>query len=60
MLEDQNAVSSGLLMSDMVNVGDYELLEKQNEGYYEESTQLGVESGLTNTKHAIGIQMRLY
>ena len=32
MLEDQNAVSSGLLMSDMVNVGDYELLEKQREG----------------------------
>lgn len=60
MLEDQNAVSSGLLMSDMVNVGDYELLEKQNEGYYEESAQLGVESGLTNTKHAIEIQMRLY
>ena len=47
-------------MSDMVSVGDYELLEKQNEGYYEESAQLGVESSLTNTKHAIGIQMRLY
>ena len=60
MLEDQNAVSSGLLMSDMVNVGDYELLEKQNEGYYEESAQLGVESGLTSTKHVIRIPRRLY
>lgn len=60
MLEDQNAVSSGLLMSDMVNVGDYELLEKQNEGYYEESAQLGVESGLTSLKHATELQMRLY
>ena len=60
MLEDQNPVSSGLLMSDMVSVGDYELLEKQNEGYEQESTQLGVESGLTSLKHAIGIPMRLY
>ena len=39
MLEDQNPVSSGLLMSDMVSVGDYELLEKQNEGYEQESKQ---------------------
>ena len=60
MLEDQNPVSSGLPMSDMVSVGDYELLEKQNEGYEQESTQLDVESGLTSLKHVIGIPMRLY
>ena len=33
MLENQNPVSIEALLSDMVRVGDYELLEKQNEGY---------------------------
>ena len=47
-------------MNDLTRIGDYELLEKENEGYEQESTQLGVESGLTSLKHAIGIPMRLY
>ena len=47
-------------MSDTVSIGAYELLEKQNEGYEEDSKQLDIESGLTSIKHAIGIQMRLY
>ena len=33
MLENQNTLSSEALLSDMVRIGDYELLEKQNEGY---------------------------
>ena len=33
MLENQNTVSIELIMSDMVVIGDYELLEKKNEGY---------------------------
>ena len=33
MLENQNTVSSEAIMSDIVRIGDYELLEKQNEGY---------------------------
>ena len=33
MLENQNTLSSEALMSDIVRIGDYELLEKQNEGY---------------------------
>ena len=33
VLENQNTLSSEALMSDLVVVGDYELLEKQNEGY---------------------------
>ena len=33
MLENQNTVIIEALMSDLVAVGDYELLEKQNEGY---------------------------
>ena len=33
MLENQNTVSIEALLSDMVRIGDYELLEKQNEGY---------------------------
>ena len=33
VLENQNTLSSGALMSDLVKVGDYELLEKQREGY---------------------------
>ena len=60
MLENQNTLSSGALMSDLVKVGDYELLKKQNEGYREEAKQLDIESGLTSIKHAIELQMRLY
>ena len=33
MLENQNTVPIELIMSDMVVIGDYELLEKKNEGY---------------------------
>ena len=33
MLENQNTVSIELIMNDMVVIGDYELLEKRNEGY---------------------------
>ena len=33
MLENQNTVSSEAIMSDLVVIGDYELLEKQKEGY---------------------------
>ena len=33
MLENQNTVSIELIMSDMVVIGDYELLGEKNEGY---------------------------
>ena len=33
MLENQNTLSSGSIMSDLTKIGDYELLGKQNEGY---------------------------
>ena len=33
VLENQNEVSIQLIMSDMVVIGDYELLEKKNEGH---------------------------
>ena len=33
LLENQNTLSSGALMSDLTKIGDYELLEKQKEGY---------------------------
>ena len=33
MLENQNTVSIEALMSDLTRIGDYELLEKRNEGY---------------------------
>ena len=33
VLENQNTLSSEALMRDLVKVRDYELLEKQNEGY---------------------------
>ena len=46
-------------MSGTVRIGDYELFKKQNEGYKEETKQLGVESGLTSIKHAIETPMRL-
>ena len=32
-MENQNTVSREAIMSDMVSIGDYELLGKQNEGY---------------------------
>ena len=54
MLENQKA------MSDLGRIGKYELLEKLNEGYEQESKQLGVESGLTSIKHAVEIPMRWY
>ena len=33
MFENQNTLSSGSIMSDLTRIGDYELLEKQREGY---------------------------
>ena len=33
MLENQNTVSIEAIMSDLTRIGDYELLEKQREGY---------------------------
>ena len=33
VLENQNTLSSEAIMSDLNRVGDYELLEKQREGY---------------------------
>ena len=33
VLENQNTLSSGSIMSDLTRIGDYELLEKQREGY---------------------------
>ena len=33
VLENQNTLSSGSIMSDLIRIGDYELLEKQKEGY---------------------------
>ena len=33
VLENQNTLSSEAIMSILSRVGDYELLEKQNEGY---------------------------
>ena len=56
----QNTLSIELVMSDRVRIDDYELLEKKSEGYEQESTQLGVESGLTSTKHVIETLRRLY
>lgn len=60
MLEKQTIQTSTAIMNDLTTIGDYELLEKRNEGYEQESTQLGVESSLMNTKHEVGIPMRLY
>ena len=60
MLENQKAISSEVLMSDLGRIGKYELLEKLNEGYEQESKQLAIENGLMNIKHAIELQMRLY
>ena len=33
VLENQNTLSSEAIMSDLTMIDDYELLEKQNEGY---------------------------
>ena len=33
VLENQNTLSSGALMSGLSRIGDYELLEKRDEGY---------------------------
>ena len=33
VLENQNTLFSGAIMSDPTRIGDYELLEKQKEGY---------------------------
>ena len=33
VLENQNTLSSDALMSVLARIGNYELLEKQNEGY---------------------------
>ena len=33
VLENQNTLSSEAIMSDLTKIGDYELLEKQDEGY---------------------------
>ena len=60
VLENQTIHTSTAIMNDLTRIGDYELLEKQNEGCEQESTQLDVESGLMNTKHAIEVLMRLY
>ena len=60
VLENQKAISIEARMNDRIRIGDYELLEKRNERYKAHSTQLVIENGLTSTKHAIEIQMRLY
>ena len=39
VMKNQNTLSSTAIMSDIVRIGDYELLEKQNEGYEQESKQ---------------------
>ena len=59
-MDNQISVSKTAIMSDMVVIGDYELMEKQNDRYKQQLKQLDIESGLTSTKHAIGIRMRLY
>ena len=60
MLENQHSVSLEAIMSDIVRIGAYELLEKKKEGYEEDSKQLDIESGLTSIKHVIELQTRLY
>ena len=60
VLENQKSVSKAAIMSDKVVIGDYELMEKQNDRYQQQLKQLDIESGLTSTKHVIELQMRLY
>ncbi len=38
-MKNQNILSSTAIMSDIVSIGDYELLEMQHEGYEQESKQ---------------------
>ena len=38
-MKNQNTLSSTAIMSGIVRIGDYELLEKQKEGYEQESKQ---------------------
>ena len=38
-MKNQNTLSRTAVMSDIVRIGDYELLEKQNEGCEQESKQ---------------------
>ena len=33
VFENQNTLSSEVIMNDLTRIGDYELLEKQDEGY---------------------------
>ena len=33
VLENQNTLSSETIMSDLTSIGDYEVLEKRDEGY---------------------------
>ena len=56
----QSILCIELVMSDKVRIDDYELLEKQSEGYEQESKQLAIENGLMSIKHAIKLQMRWY
>ena len=39
VMKNQNTLSSEAIMSDIVRIGDYELLEKRKEGYEQESKQ---------------------
>ena len=39
VMKNQNTLSRTAVMSDIVHIGDYELLEMQNEGYEQESKQ---------------------
>ena len=38
-MKNQNTLSGTGIMSDIVRIGDFELLEMQNEGYEQESKQ---------------------
>ena len=39
VFENQNTLSRTAVMSDIVRIGDYELLKKKSEGYEQESKQ---------------------
>ena len=39
VLENQNTLSSEVIMNDLTRIGEYELLEKRKEGYEQESKQ---------------------
>ena len=38
-MKNQNTLSRTAVMSDIVRIGDYELLKKKSEGYEQESKQ---------------------